>query len=240
MVKHLTQKTGSLIILLFLFAGCRDLYSQRILGAISAGINLSQVDGDEVYGFKKAGFNGGPSVIIPFGKEGRWTVTMELLFSMTGSYQKGGSYLPDSLADSSQPASYNGYKLNLNYLQVPVMVHFTDRKIIAGGLGFAYGQLVNVREWEDGTRIETTTLQGPYSLADFQILADIRLRIWKKLWADFRYSYSLLPIRTRDFTNVTETQVWTRKQYNNVITLRFTYIFNDPYVKGKKGLAIRD
>ena len=56
-------------------------FSQHFLGAISAGINLSQVDGDEVYGFKKVGFNGGPSVIIPFGKDKKWSVTIELLFS---------------------------------------------------------------------------------------------------------------------------------------------------------------
>ena len=63
-------------------------FSQHFLGAISAGINLSQVDGDEVYGFKKVGFNGGPSVIIPFGKDKKWSVTIELLFSQLGSRQK--------------------------------------------------------------------------------------------------------------------------------------------------------
>ncbi|MBL7137406.1 MAG: PorT family protein [Bacteroidales bacterium] len=222
-----------LVLLSFLFPGTGNLYSQRILGALSAGINLSQVDGDEVYGFKKVGFNGGPSIIIPFGKKQRWSVTMELLFSMNGSYQKGGT---DTVQpDPNQPASYSGYKLNLNYIQIPVMVHFTDKKIIAGGLGFAYGQLVGVKEWENGVRIDTTTLQGPYTLADFQVLADVRLRIWKRLWANVRYSYSLVPIRTRYFENITGKQVWTRKQHNNVITFRLTYIFNDPYVRPQEG-----
>ncbi len=209
-------------------------FSQRFLGAISAGMNLSQVDGDEVYGFKKVGFNGGPSIIVPFGRDGKWTVTMEILFSMNGSYQK--TYVPDTVApDTNLPASYFGYKLNLNYIQIPLLVHFTDKKIIAGGLGFAYGQLVGVSEWEDGVKIEGTTLQGPYTMADFQVLADVRLRIWKRLWANLRYSYSLVPIRTRDFTNITEKQVWTRKQHNNVITFRLTYIFNDPYVRPREG-----
>ncbi|MFH1296764.1 MAG: outer membrane beta-barrel protein [Bacteroidota bacterium] len=197
-------------------------------------MNLSQVDGDEVYGFKKVGFNGGPSIIIPIGKERRWSVTMEMLFSMNGAYQKGGSAINDTI-DTAVPVYYNGYKLNLNYIQVPLMVHFTDKKIIAGGLGFAYGQLVDVREWEDGKRQDNTNLQGPYTLADFQVLADVRVRIWKRLWANVRYSYSLLPIRTRDFKNITGKQVWTRKQYNNVITMRLTYIFNDPYIRPREG-----
>ncbi len=215
------------LLLLLLFTS--SVFSQRFLGAISAGINLSQVDGDEVYGFKKIGFNGGPSVIVPFGKDGKWSVTMEILFSMNGSYEK--TYVPDTVVpDTNQPASYYGYKLNLNYIQVPLLVHFTDKKIIAAGAGFAYGQLVGVSEWEDGVKT-TTSLQGPYTLADFQILADVRLRIWKRLWANLRYSYSLVPIRTRDFTNETGHQVWERKQHNNVITFRLTYIFNDPYVR---------
>lgn len=224
-----------LVLLTLLFANSG--YSQRFLGALSAGINLTQVDGDEVYGFNKIGFNGGPSIIVPFGKDGKWSVTMEILFSMQGSYQK--THVPDTvIPDSSKPASYFGYKLNLNYIQVPLLVHFTDKKIIAGGVGFAYGQLVGVAEWEDGLRT-TTSLQGPYTLADFQVLADVRLRIWKRLWLNARYSYSLLPIRTRDFENYTGTQVWTRKQHNNVITLRLTYIFNDPYVRTRKGKTIR-
>lgn len=217
-----------LVLLGFSLAG----HGQRFLGALSAGINLSQVDGDEVYGFKKVGFNGGPSIIVPFGKDGKWSVTMEILFSMNGSYQKSADTV---YPDSSRPASYNGYKLNLNYIQVPLLVHFTDKKIIALGAGFAYGQLVGVAEWENGHRIESTTLQGPYTMSDFQVLADVRLRIWKRLWANVRYSYSLFPIRTRDFENYTGKQVWTRKQHNNVITFRLTYIFNDPYVRPREG-----
>lgn len=218
---------------LFLLVISVSVHAQRFLGAVSAGINLSQVDGDEVYGFKKIGFNGGPSIIIPFGKDGKWSVTMEILYSMMGSYQK--TNIPDTVVpDSSKPASYFGYKLNLNYIQVPLLVHFTDKKIIGLGAGFAYGQLVGVSEWEDGVKT-STSLQGPYTLADFQILADVKLRIWKRLWANLRYSYSLVPIRTRDFTNYTETQVWTRKQHNNVITFRLTYVFNDPYVKPRDG-----
>jgi hypothetical protein len=212
-------------------------HAQRILGALSAGINLSQVDGDEVYGFNKIGFNGGPSIIIPFGKNKNWSVTMEILFSMNGAYQKGEAYNPADttvVPDTTVPASYNGYKLNLNYVQVPLLVHYTDKKVISGGLGLQYGQLVGVKEWEDNTRVEGTTLKGPYSMMDLQILADVRIRLWTKLWANIRYGYSILPIRTRDFTNITETKVWTRKQYNNVITLRLTWIFNDPYRKIKK------
>ena len=35
-----------------------SIHGQSIRAFVSAGGNLSQIDGDEVYGFKKAGFTG--------------------------------------------------------------------------------------------------------------------------------------------------------------------------------------
>lgn len=206
-------------------------FSQHILGAVSAGINLSQVDGDEVYGYKKVGFNGGPSVIIPFGKDKKWSVTLELLFSQQGSRQKS-VYPVSNTIDSTRAGFYDGYRLSLNYVQIPVIVHFTDKRFLAGGLGFQYGQLVGVTEYEDyndnrGFARSTTTLQGPYTRADIQALADVRIRIYRGFWSNIRYSYSILPIRTREFVNPFFGNTWLRKQYNNVISLRLVYIFND-------------
>jgi hypothetical protein len=206
-------------------------FSQHILGAVSAGINLSQVDGDEVYGFKKIGFTGGPSVIIPFGKDKKWSVTLELLYSQLGSRQKS-VYPASTTIDSTRAGFYDGYRLSLNYVQIPVIVHFTDKRFIAGGLGFQYGQLVGVTEYEDYNDNRdfvrsATTLQSPYTLADIQVLADVRLRIYRGLWFNVRYSYSILPIRTREFVNPFYGNIWLRKQYNNVISMRLVYIFND-------------
>ncbi|MDP4281405.1 MAG: porin family protein, partial [Bacteroidota bacterium] len=183
-----------------------------------AGINLSQVDGDMVWGFKHVGFNGGPSVMFPFGKDKKWSATMELLFSQEGSYEKN----PEVNSTGMQKPYY---KLNLDYVQIPLMIHYKDKDIIAGGLGLSYGQLVNVKEIQHGIRTETN-LQGPYTKGDLQGLLDIRLRLYKRLWFDFRYSYSFLKIRTRYFDNTFNQ--WTRDQYNNVITLRLSYIFNEP------------
>jgi hypothetical protein len=221
----------SVLILLTLFLVLSEhSFSQRILGAVSAGVNLSQVDGDEVYGYKKVGFNGGPSVIIPFGKDKKWSITMELLFSQLGSRQRSVYSSIDTTRDSTR--FYDGYRLSLNYVQIPVLVHFTDKRIIAGGIGFLYGQLVGATEYEDyndnrGFVRTPTNFQGPYTKSDFQVLADVRVRIFKGSWFNARYSYSILPIRKREFVNPFFGNTWFRKQYNNVITLRLVYIFND-------------
>lgn len=227
------------ILLITVITGSEKSQAQRILGAINAGINLSQVDGDEKYGFKKVGLNVGPSVIIPFGKNKKWSVTMELLFSQLGSNQKS-EYSGDTIVDTAKGGYYDGYKLKLTYVQVPLLVHFTDKRIISAGAGFLYGQLVDVKEWEDyndarGLFRTETNLQGPYTLSDLQAIADVRIRLWKRLWMNVRYSYSMLPIRTREFVNPYTHDTWTRKQYNNVITMRLVYIFNEEIpAKAKK------
>jgi hypothetical protein len=224
-----------LILLFILSLSCifsERLFSQHILGAVSAGMNLSQVDGDEVYGFKKVGFTGGPSVIIPFGKNKKWSVTIELLYSQLGSRQKSLYSPTDTIIKKDSLKFYDGYRLSMDYVQVPVIVHFTDKRYVAGGIGFQYGQLVGVKEYEDRNDINgfirtSTTLQGPYSRSDLQVLADLRVRLYRGLWFNVRYSYSILSIRHREFENPFYHNTWWRNQFNNVISLKFLYIFND-------------
>ena len=206
-------------------------HSQRIQGAVCAGMNLSQVDGDEIYGFYKAGFNVGPSAIIPFGKNKKFSVNLELLYSQKGSYQAVG---PSDPTGAPQPY----YRLQLNYVEIPAFVKFTDKHFISGGLGFSYGQLVGVKEIEHDS-VTPTSLQGPYSLADFQMLADVQVRVWQRLWFNLRYSYTLIPIRNRHYSRPIPngTEEWDRNQYNNVIAFRLIYVFNQELpskVKKKK------
>lgn len=231
------RKIVILVLFSFFIGASVQSFSQRFLGAVSLGMNLSQVDGDEEYGFKKVGLNVGPAVILPLGKNKKWSITMELLFSQIGSRQKSQYAAVDSIGDTT--GYYDGYRLNLNYLQIPLIVHFTDKRIISGGAGFCYGQLVGVSEYEDyndmrGWVKTPTSLSGPYSKLDFQALADVKIRLFQKLWFNVRYSYSMVPIRTRVFENPLTHETWTRKQYNNVITLRLTYVFNDLMPDKKK------
>jgi hypothetical protein len=221
-----------LFILSFLLIFSNRSFSQHFLGSISAGVNLSQVDGDQVYGYNKVGLNFGPSVIIPFGKNKRWSVTLELLYSQLGSRQKNVNAKVDTVY-ATPPKYYDGYRLSLDYVQIPVIVHYTDKRFIAGGVGFLYGELVSVTEYEDyddnqGFVRTNTTLRGPYSRSDIEVLAEARVRAYQGLWFEVRYSYTMFPIRIREFQNqYFSNTFFNRKQYNNVITIRLVYIFKD-------------
>ncbi len=211
-----------LIILCFPFLSA-ELTAQIIKGEAILGMNLSQVDGDEVYGFRKVGANVGAGVLIPFDRKGRWDISLEALFSQRGAYQ--GPQYED--VDSLGNIKTGEYKLNLAYAEVPVLVMYTDKDFISAGAGFSWGRLVGVKEWEHGEVVETTTLNsGTYSQNDFCVIADVRIRIWEGLKFNLRYQYSMAKIRTRTFDDLAG-NTWTRDQYNNLISFRLIYVFNE-------------
>lgn len=191
--------------------------SQSVLGALSVGINLTQVDGDEFFGYHKVGLNVGPMVILPFGPKKNWSVSMELLYSQKGSHHKGQT-------DTTT------YWLKQDYAEIPVLFHFTDKKVISVGVGFSYGQLINFKETYGGQPIDTSFFAQPtsgMSNFDISVIGDLQVRLWDKLWAGVRYQYSVKSNRSVMVTDPNDPKnPFSREQYNNVISVRLTWIFN--------------
>ena len=82
-----------------------------------------------------------------------------------------------------------------------------------------------------------------YRASDFSLCGDLRIRLWEGFHAELRYQYSLAPIRTRLFyNNQDETLLKTddlrvqplQHQYNETLTLRVVYIFNERRSKANK------
>nr|NQU92359.1 PorT family protein [Bacteroidota bacterium] len=209
-------------VVLFLFAASGEIQAQRVMGAVIGGVNATNVQGDDVYGFKKFGMNVGVAAIVPVAE--KWSFSLETTYSQKGSYhKKGGRGM-----DYSIKHDYNQYKLVLNYLEVPVLFHFEDKRYLKAGTGFSYGRLIEVKEWEDGYRVATTTLNdGPYDLNDFSWLFDVQVPIYRQLKINARYSFSMIKIREREYENVSPTEEKVRKQYNQVLSLRVVWIFNE-------------
>lgn len=212
----------SLVVTMLIFTGLSySLSGQIIKGEALLGFNLTQVEGDEVHGFKKPGLNIGAGVLIPFKKN--WDISMEVTFNQKGARQK--PQYSDSL--NSGEVITGEYKLSLNYVEIPVMVFYTDKEFISIGAGFSWGRLVGVKEWEHGKLVETTTLNsGTYNKNDFNYVIDARIRIKGPLKFGFRYQNSMAKIRTREFTDFAG-NTWTRDQYNKVLTFRLIYVFNE-------------
>ena len=93
------------------------------------------------------------------------------------------------------------------------------------------------KTYPDATYIsDVVANSNTYRPHDFNICADLRFRFWEGFHAEVRYQYSLRPIRYRmyyeDINLVLANQI--RTQYNNCITLRVVYMFNEHRSKANK------
>jgi hypothetical protein len=218
---------------------------KQIKGVVILGMNMSQVDGDEVYGFYKAGLNAGFGAILPLSKS--FAFNIETLYNQKGAYKKY------SVSGDSTGLPY--YKVKLDYLEVPAYITFEDRHIWTIGLGFSWGRRINYKETIRGTNKtfgqyfikdslfwtlkdhivegDTTYKEYPLSKNDWSVLVSLQLRVWRHLKVDLRYSYSMASIGTRDY--ITQSgATWSRKLYNNVLTFRLLYLLNEKYTPPQK------
>lgn len=192
--------------------------SQNIQGVLILGGNLSQVDGDEVYGFKKPGLNVGAGASLPFGAKKKWAFNIETTYQQKGAFEK----LPLEASDSLKLPYYD---LRLHYAEIPIFVTFKDKNGLTFGSGLSYGRLTGIKEIEHGIDKRWDITNQPYKRSDFSIFCDLRFRLYKKIYFNFRYTYSVESIRTRTYQNQAST--WSRDQYNNNLIFRLLFIFNE-------------
>lgn len=189
--------------------------SQKFKGMVAGGFSMSQVDGDHVYGYHRFGGSAGVGAILPINN---WDITLETVFSQKGAFRK--AVFPED--------SLNGqYDLKLNYVEIPLTAHYTDRNMISAGAGFSFGRLVYAKEIEHKGNKPPYSDSVEFNRNDFSILAEAQVRIWKRMWFNVRFSYSLVPIRERMFDPGGGINPWERKQYNHMWIFRLVYVFNE-------------
>jgi len=203
------------IFILVLIIISSTVYSQVFKGEIIGGFNKSQVDGDFEYGFKKYGLIGGVGVIAPIYKN--WSLSLETLYSQKGSKLK--PQFNDSLDGS--------YKLMLNYAEVPFMIQYTDRDIASAGVGISWNRLVFAEESRNGYRVDSVSvLTNVFDRNDWMAFGDVRIRLYKNLIFNARYSYSMKKIATRMMINPSGKPT-ERDFYNNLWSFRLIYMINE-------------
>ena len=103
------------LIFIFQFSDFNPAQAQRIHGLVSSGATLSQIEGDELKGFRLLGYSGGVGALAALDRNERWSISLEALFSQRGSYNASNN--PYSVA------------LNLNYIDIPTVLSTTTPTI---------------------------------------------------------------------------------------------------------------
>lgn len=214
--------------------------AQIFLGEAFVGYNMSQVDYDHygVMGFHRSGVQAGVGVITPIWKKNNFSIdlSLEVLFNQKGSlqgkkYKDGVTIISPTTGDTTVVTGE--YDLRLHYGEVPFMIYFNDKNVVSAGIGISYARLTKVSFKEHGVDI-TDKKRDEFNKNEFNILADIKIRLYKRIKLGFRYSYSLTPLRTIDYNEYNPTLYAegnqsdeTFDQRNQLFTIRLTYVFNE-------------
>ncbi|HET8574187.1 MAG TPA: outer membrane beta-barrel protein [Edaphocola sp.] len=199
---------------------------KRFWGGIVAGLNCSQVDGDTYSGFHSAGLNAGGLVYWAFAK--KTAASMGFMFSQKGSHGVNESYSPYG------GAYYAKYKLRLNYIEVPVVLHYLFNSYLLGfdgkyllGVGGAFNALLGSKEsMEDmGSFVGFNEGDYPFNKSAFDIIGSLGLLLGGSILVEARYQYGLTPLRDAANVPLLNMNMGGRDQFNNTMSFRLVYLF---------------
>ena len=150
--RNYTIKVLIVVISLFAFTGLT--HAQRFDGALVAGFNASQIDGDLLAGYDKLGLTGG--LKLGYSLKKPWFMSMELLYSQRGSQS-------ELLSDGSVPLR----KIQLQYIELPLMVQYKDWYVSPGNYykvyaeaGVSYGYLFDASISEGSFTLDSQDFQS--------------------------------------------------------------------------------
>ncbi len=205
------KKIYSILCLLVILTFAQNkVNAQSFNGGIKAGATFTQVDGDGMSGFHKAGFTGGGFINYSFTEQ--VILQGELLFSMKGSR-----------ASSKQKQIGDDLQINANYFDIPILVGFQIYK----NFWMLGGIMPSVLVTGDETINGQPRVDSPgFSDFDCSFAAAFNYRFWKNLSASFTWTYSFLNIRD-GVQNGYSQFLWFRYwgEFNNVFALTLQYHF---------------
>ncbi len=188
-------------------------------GIFIGGLNISQVDGDLDFGYRKVGAHVGVGTMIKFSK--RFSVSMELLYSMKGAKPRYSKLL------NGQKDKFN---ITLDYIEIPLSINVHDKKLVYAGAGLTFGALMNYKEITTlGT--DTTNSPPPFQQPrkfDLSVHAGVTFLIKQQIGIGVRFSYSVLALRDAYLGSKL------KGQYNNVFSFRLSYILDPKKMKSKR------
>ncbi|HPF00226.1 MAG TPA: porin family protein [Bacteroidales bacterium] len=197
------------ILFLFLLILTLQSSAQSFRGGFRAGLTGSQVDGDNLSGFDKAGLTGGFMVAIPLNEFS--DLAMEMLFVQKGSRR-----------NPTKDNNLTKYVMRLNYIEVPVLFRRQLKSNFGFETGLSFGILLDNenREFDINGAIPARPDFEKYELA-----AHLGFRYFfnEKQSINLRYSNSVLPIRKAP--GISTYNYFIRGQYNMLLGLTYEHWF---------------
>jgi len=193
-----------IIILLFILSNIA--FSQTFNAGAIFGINTSQVSYDNLSGFNKLGIRTG--IFISHNLD-IFQAQMELLYINKGSREKIEA---DTYSE--------GYRFQLNYLELPISLKKNIYKNIDGEIGFSISYLLKSIEKYNGYEEDNRDVNQ----MEYSAHIGLRKKILKNLYFNTRLSNSIFPIRKNSSHDISK---WYHGQYNTSISFVLCYFLKN-------------
>ena len=204
--------TKKFTILLFCGFLSLSIKAQNFGGGLILGFSTSQVGGDNLAGFNKAG--------LLIGAYGNKSISELLSFQMEMTFIQKGSNNPKM--NDSEHSNYLKEDISSSYIEVPLLLqyHQSNKLKIEGGVQLAY--LINGYYNDINGEIPTYSV-NPFRKNDFGLLLGIDYKYSKNISLNTRLSNSILPIGTEDYDAVNSYNSSRKGKYNSVLSFAIHY-----------------
>ncbi len=208
-MRKLSIYLAVLLSVLFLIKA-NNVVGQEFKMEFQLGMTATQVTGDALAGFNKAGLFGGLRVIRAMGDYGDGQLEINFI-------QKGSR-----LNAKPDKGLYESYLLRLNYMEVPVSyrLHLTKKVGLEAGGKFAY--LISTREKDANGDIPEEAEKPGFNKFDISVFAGLAYEINQKWSFVIRYAYSVKSFRPKPDNSYIR---YDDGQFNETICTAFQYKF---------------
>lgn len=201
---------------LYIFCGflISNLQAQNFGGGIILGLSTSQVGGDDLGGFNKAG--------VLAGFFANKSISELLSFQMEMTYIQKGSNNPDM--NDYKSKNVGKPDIYLDYIEVPILLQYQQNTTlkIEGGIQFA--NLIN-GYYNDSYGEITNSGTAPFIKKDIGILLGMDYKFSGNLSLNSRISNSIFPIGEEDYNHPATYNSTRKGKYNSVLSFALHYNF---------------
>ncbi len=192
-----------------------ELAAQRFEGGLNTGVTATEVSGDKAGGPDKLGWYAGAFVNYPTGLHSR--LQLEIMYIQKGSrvfkdpvvenlrhLQAGDLAVLARLRDMPPDNDYRDYRLQLHYLEVPVLFQLDLVSVISlpyanrltTEIGLSASRIVGHYEEEMGKDITSITAElKPFRKAELNVLIGLYYPIGDSFSFHLRFSQGVTPFR---------------------------------------------
>jgi len=181
------------------------LQAQFFKMVVPVGFNFTQVDGDDLAGYNKIGFQAGIGTMLVLDELERFETGFEILYSQLGS--------------NTNSRSPNQIKLAFDYASIPIYFNYKDQGQGYIGTGLVINRLVDQRRYENG---EELAFVDPVKNMGYDVMGQIGYLFNPNIRLTLRASYSLVQFGID------------QRLQHNYITLRIDTILNGLLKRRKK------